>query len=90
MRKIALFIAALSILAAGAGFKASAAPIQQPEAYCSLKTLKGSYAYSIQGYRGGQPYASSGLFSFDGAGQVAISTQAPSSEPSFSRPGPTP
>jgi hypothetical protein len=72
MRKVALFTAALSILAAAAGFKASAAPIQQPEAYCSLKTLKGSYTYSIQGYRNGQPYASSGLFSFDGAGRVAI------------------
>ena len=72
MRRIALSTAALGILAAGAGFKASAAPIQQPEAYCSLKTLKGSYAYSIQGYRGGQPYASSGLFSFDGAGQATI------------------
>lgn len=73
MRKTALFTAALCILAAGVSFKSSAAPTQQPaEAYCSLKTLKGSYAYSIQGYRGGKPYASSGLFSFDGAGQVAI------------------
>lgn len=73
MRKTALFNAALCILAAGVSFKSSAAPTQQPaEAYCSLKTLNGSYAYSIQGYRGGKPYASSGLFSFDGAGQVAI------------------
>lgn len=73
MRKTALFTAALCILAAGVSFNSSAAPTQQPaEAYCSLKTLKGSYAYSIQGYRGGKPYASSGLFSFDGAGQVAI------------------
>jgi hypothetical protein len=73
MRKTALFIAALCILAAGVSFRSSAAPTQQPaEAYCSLKTLGGSYTYSIQGYRGGKPYASSGLFSFDGAGQVAI------------------
>jgi len=73
MRKTALFTAALSMLVAGTSFQSSAAPIQPPaEAYCSLKTLKGSYIYSIQGYRGGQAYASSGLFSFDGAGQVAI------------------
>lgn len=73
MRDAALLAVALSILVAGASFKSSAAPTQQPaEAHCSLKTLKGSYTYSIQGYRGGQPYASSGLFSFDGAGQVAI------------------
>jgi hypothetical protein len=73
MRKTVLFSAALSILVAVASFESFAAPIQQPaEANCSLKTLKGSYLYSIQGYRGGQPYASSGMFSLDGEGQVAI------------------
>ncbi|MGE5321163.1 MAG: hypothetical protein ACM3KD_13345 [Hyphomicrobiaceae bacterium] len=72
MRKRSLFVAAFSILVVGASFKSSAAPIEQPAAYCSIKTLKGSYTYSIQGYRGGQPYASSGLFSFNGAGKVAI------------------
>lgn len=73
MRTTAPFAAALCILAAGASFTSSAAPARQPaEAHCSLDTLKGSYAYSIQGYRGGKPYASSGLFSFDGAGRVAI------------------
>ena len=73
MEKTELFTAALCILAAGGSFMASAALTQQPaEAYCSLKTLKGSYSYAIQGYRGGKPYASSGLYSFDGSGKVAI------------------
>lgn len=72
MKKTALPAAAFSILVAGTGFDSSAAPAEPSPVYCSLKTLKGSYAYSIQGYRGGQAYASSGLFAFDGAGQVTI------------------
>lgn len=72
VKKAALFTAALSLLIAGASLQSSAAPVGQASAFCSLKTLKGSYAYSIQGYRGGKPYASSGLFSFDGAGRAAI------------------
>lgn len=71
MKKTALFVA-FSILAAGTSFNSFAAPAEPSPAYCSLKTLKGSYAYSIQGYRSGHPYASSGLFAFDGAGQVTI------------------
>lgn len=69
MKKTAL-LAAACILVAGTSVNSFAAPAEP--AYCSLKTLKGSYAYSIQGYRGGQAYASSGLFAFDGAGQVTI------------------
>lgn len=69
IKKTVLYAVTFSILAAGASAKSFAAP---PEAYCSLKTLSGSYIYSIQGYRGGKAYASSGLFSFDGAGQIAI------------------
>lgn len=73
MKTIALYTASFTILLAGASFNTFAEPIQQHEkAYCSLKTLTGSYAYSIQGYREGRPYASSGLFSFNGAGEVAI------------------
>ena len=73
MRKSALLTAALSILVVGASFKSSAATSAgSPEAYCALKTLKGSYTYSIQGYREGKSYASSGLMSFDGAGKVAL------------------
>ena len=73
MKMTALYTAAFSILLVGASIRTFADPIgQPPKAYCSLKTLMGSYTYSIQGYRGGQPYASSGTFSFDGAGQVAI------------------
>jgi hypothetical protein len=71
MKKTAL-LAAASILVAGTSFNSFAAPAEASSAYCSLKTLKGSYAYSIQGYRSGRPYASSGLFAFDGAGQVTI------------------
>jgi hypothetical protein len=69
IKKTLLYTVTFSVLAAGASAKSFAAP---PEAYCSLKTLSGSYIYSIQGYRGGKAYASSGLFSFDGAGQIAI------------------
>jgi hypothetical protein len=69
IKKTLLHAVTFSVLAAGASAKSFAAP---PEAYCSLKTLSGSYIYSIQGYRGGKAYASSGLFSFDGAGQIAI------------------
>lgn len=65
--------AAITALAMGASFVASAAATDQPsKSYCSLKTLKGSYTYSIQGYRNGQAYASSGMFSFDGAGQTTV------------------
>lgn len=70
MKKTALYVAFGMLVAAS--FNSFATPAEPSSAYCSLKTLKGSYAYSIQGYRGGQPYASSGLFAFDGAGQVAI------------------
>lgn len=62
-RKVTL-LAVVGILIAGSSFSASA------DAYCSLKTLKGSYTYSNQGFREGQPYASSGIMSFDGAGAV--------------------
>ncbi len=72
MKKTALSAAAFSILVAGTSFDSFAAPTEPPSGYCSLKTLTGSYTYSIQGYRGGQAYASSGLFAFDGAGQVTI------------------
>jgi hypothetical protein len=66
-----LYIAALSTLLATASFNTSAAA-PQDKAYCSLKTLKGSYVYSIQGYRGGEPYASSGMFTFNGAGDAGV------------------
>jgi hypothetical protein len=71
MKTIALYTA--TILLAGASFNTSAEPIEQHErAYCSLKTLTGTYPYSIQGYRGGEPYASSGMFTFNGAGDAGI------------------
>ncbi|HEY0720702.1 MAG TPA: hypothetical protein VGE50_05565 [Gammaproteobacteria bacterium] len=71
MNRSTLYTAAFSTLLAVASFNTSAAE-PQDKAHCSLKTLKGSYAYSIQGYRGGEPYASSGLFTFNGAGGVGV------------------
>ena len=41
---------------------------------CGLKTIKGSYIFYIQGYRDNQPYASSGMLSLNGKGQVAFAT----------------
>jgi len=73
MKTITLYATAFCILLAGASFNTFAEPGEQYEkAYCSLKTLKGSYTYSIQGYRGGVPYASSGIFVFNGEGEVVI------------------
>lgn len=67
-----LFPAAVSVLLAGASITSSTALAQTEKSYCSLKTLKGSYTYSIQGYRNGEAYASSGLFTFNGAGEVGV------------------
>ncbi len=72
MEKIALLAAAFTILAIAVSSSSSAQIQQGPEAFCSLETLRGSYTYSIQGYRDGRPYASSGLMSFDGVGQAAV------------------
>ncbi len=72
MEKTSLLAAAFSILAIAVSSGSSAQIQQGPETFCSLKTLRGSYSYSIQGYRDGRPYASSGLMSFDGAGQAAV------------------
>ena len=41
---------------------------------CGLKTIKGSYIFYIQGYRENQPYASSGMLSFNGKGHVVFAT----------------
>ena len=73
MKTTALFTATFSILVVGVSFNSAATPIEDPtKAYCSLKTLRGSYIYTNQGYSGGQPYASSGLMSFNGAGKIAV------------------
>ncbi|MCZ7626333.1 MAG: hypothetical protein C3F12_14550 [Candidatus Methylomirabilota bacterium] len=60
--------ALLFIITLGATVQAAA----DPKAYCSDKTLKGSYIFSIQGYQGAEPYpyASAGMFVFDGAGGI--------------------
>lgn len=72
MKICTLFPAAVSVLLTGLSITSSAALAQTEKSYCSLKTLKGSYTYSIQGYRNGEAYASSGLFTFNGAGEVGV------------------
>jgi hypothetical protein len=39
--------------------------------YCSIKTLKGTYSYSVTGYDGNGPFAESGLETYDGKGNIA-------------------
>lgn len=70
MRKTALLASVIGALCAGLAFTSFAAP--RSDDACSLRTLKGSYVYSIQGYRGGKAYASSGFMAFDGAGKAAV------------------
>ncbi len=70
MKTTALFTAIFSILVVGGSSFAGPTFQDPPETTCSLKTLTGTYLYSNQGFSGGQPYASSGLLSFNGAGQI--------------------
>lgn len=78
MKKTTLLTAAFSILAVAVSSNSIAqnqngSTENGTEATsCSIETLKGSYTYSIQGYRDGKSYASSGLMSFNGTGQVAL------------------
>lgn len=39
---------------------------------CSIATLEGSYIYWAQGYLDKEPYASAGIMSFNGKGQVVL------------------
>ncbi|CAI8717360.1 conserved protein of unknown function [Methylococcus capsulatus] len=54
----------VSMLGFGASFEIAS------KEYCSIKTLKGTYTYSSQGYYAGEPYAESGMESYNGAGNV--------------------
>lgn len=72
MKTRALIAAAISVLAVAVVAIASVQSQQGPEAFCTPQTLRGSYAYSIQGHRDGQPYASSGFMAFDGAGRALV------------------
>jgi hypothetical protein len=38
--------------------------------YCSLKTLRGTYVYALQGVFAGTPLAESGMETYDGQGHV--------------------
>lgn len=40
------------------------------KAYCSNKTLKGTYSYAAQGYEAGSPFGESGMETYDGKGTV--------------------
>lgn len=40
------------------------------KAYCSSKTLKGTYSYAAQGYEAGSPFGESGMETYDGKGNV--------------------
>lgn len=40
------------------------------KAYCSSKTLKGTYSYAAQGYEAGSPFGESGMETYDGKGHV--------------------
>jgi hypothetical protein len=63
----------LATLLTVVSFSALAAPPEVPAGErCSPTTLQGSYLYTIQGYRDAKPYASSGILSFDGAGNAAV------------------
>ncbi len=71
MNKSAL-LAFVTTLLAATSFNVLAAQDETPPDRCSLQTLQGSYLYSLQGYRDGKPYASSGFLAFDGAGKATV------------------
>lgn len=72
MKTSSLF-AFFGCLVVAVSFDSPAAPLEKNrQAYCSLKTLDGSYLYLTHGYLEGKPYVSSGIISFDGTGKVAV------------------
>ena len=40
------------------------------QGYCSIRTLKGTYSYTVTGYDQNSPYAESGLETYDGRGNI--------------------
>ncbi|MEW6039574.1 MAG: hypothetical protein AB1648_15225 [Pseudomonadota bacterium] len=64
MKTKLMLCACVSILSVSASFEAAS------KEHCSIKTLKGTYTYSSQGYFAGHPYAESGMESYNGAGNV--------------------
>lgn len=72
MNRTELLGAVFGTFALGTVSAASAETDNGAEESCSQETLEGSYTYILQGHRDGRPYASAGLFSFDGAGNIAI------------------
>ncbi|QXP83056.1 hypothetical protein [Methylococcus sp. Mc7] len=64
MKTKLMLCACVSMLGLGTSFEAAS------KEYCSIKTLKGTYTYSSQGYYAGEPYAESGMESYNGAGNV--------------------
>ncbi len=68
MKKNALFAAGALLLAVSLPSFAD----EETRETCAVETLRGSYLYLTQGYFEGQPYASSGIMSFNGTGQVTL------------------
>jgi hypothetical protein len=66
MKTKSMLCAYVAMLSVGGAFDAAA------KDYCSVTTLKGTYTYASQGYYGGEPYAESGMESYNGAGNVVI------------------
>lgn len=64
MKTKLMLCACVCVLTLAASFEAAS------KEYCSIKTLKGTYTYSSQGYYAGNPYAESGMESYNGAGNV--------------------
>jgi hypothetical protein len=71
MKRTAWFALTLGLFALGSGVGAMAGA-DETATQCSVATLNGSYLYSTVGSLDGEPYASAGIMSFDGEGNVAI------------------
>ncbi|QKT03384.1 hypothetical protein HUS23_05990 [Ectothiorhodospiraceae bacterium 2226] len=71
MNRTALFALAFGGLTVGAG-GAAFADTDETATECSVSSLDGSYVYSAMGTLAGEPYASAGIMSFDGDGNLAI------------------
>lgn len=70
MNRTTLFALTFGSLAVGTG--AAFAGTDETATECSVSTLDGSYVYSTQGTLDGEPYASAGIMSFDGEGNLEI------------------
>mgnify|MGYP001767177073 CR=1 FL=1 len=82
---LALFLASGDLLAARSGrghdhALAVQAQSEKTQKFCSIQTLKGTYLYSERGYDEGNPFAESGMETYDGKGNI-IGFGSDSSDP---------